>query len=162
MARDPGEASCREPVPRLDPSRTMEDGGPRARESLSAMTNAEKLGKVAGSDTTFHRRGSLWVGKCLICNGPVAFDAGTGEGATVEHIRARSRGGGEGLENLAIVHGRCNHEKGRRWDPKRRRPPEDYESLVARMLARRADRWREPAPTSRSGVDAIEARPRRR
>ncbi len=113
------------------------------------MTNAEQMGRVAESDATFARRGPLWAGKCLICNGPVAFDARTGEGATLEHIRARRRGGGEDLNNLAIVHARCNHEKGIRWDPRRRRAAEEYEQLVARMLARRLDRWRGPPAPSR-------------
>src|SRR3954465_10669161 len=85
------------------------------------MTTAEKLVRVAETDTTFGRKGPNWVGKCLICNGPIAFDARTGEGATLEHIRARSRGGTEALDNLGVVHGRCNWEKGRRWDPKRSR-----------------------------------------
>ncbi|OJW22644.1 MAG: hypothetical protein BGO49_01285 [Planctomycetales bacterium 71-10] len=106
------------------------------------MTTAQKLDLAARTDVTFQRRGGDWVGKCLICNGPIAFDAATGEGATLEHIRARSRGGGEEAGNLAAVHGRCNWEKGRRWDPRKRRSAEDYEAFVARLLARRAERWR--------------------
>src|SRR3954452_6702345 len=98
--------------PRRDPDHR---GGHRR------MTTAEKLARVAETDMTFSRKGQNWVGKCLICNGPIAFDATTGEGATLEHIRARGRGETETLENLAAVHGRCNWEKGRRWDPKRRR-----------------------------------------
>ena len=58
------------------------------------MTTAELLVRVAETDQSFALQGPNWVGKCLICNGPIAFDAKTGEGATVEHIRARSRGGG--------------------------------------------------------------------
>jgi 5-methylcytosine-specific restriction endonuclease McrA len=106
------------------------------------MTIAEKLCRAAESDTTFKRVGPDWVGKCLICNGPIAFDARTGEGATLEHIRARSRGGTEDLENLAVVHGRCNWEKGHRWDPRKRRSNADYDEFVARLLQKRADRWR--------------------
>ena len=83
------------------------------------------------------------MGRCLICNGPLAFDARTGEGVTLEHIRARSRGGTNDLHNLALVHAACNWEKGRRWDPKSRRHSEEYEALVARLLARRRERWRE-------------------
>jgi 5-methylcytosine-specific restriction endonuclease McrA len=107
------------------------------------MTNAEKMARVAETDITFRRHGPLWAGKCLICNGPLAFDARTGEGATLEHIRARSRGGTEEPANLALVHARCNHEKGRRWDPKRRRHAAEYEELVTRLLARRQERWRD-------------------
>jgi 5-methylcytosine-specific restriction endonuclease McrA len=111
------------------------------------MTTAQKLSLVAATDTTFARRGDDWVGKCLICNGPIAFDARTGSGATLEHIRARGRGGTESLENLGVVHGRCNWEKGRRWDPRRRRNRDEYEAFVARLLDRRRERWRE-APAS--------------
>jgi hypothetical protein len=106
------------------------------------MNPAERLSQVAESDSTFRRVGPNWVGKCLICNGPLAFDAHTGEGATLEHIRAKGRGGSEDLENLGIVHGRCNWEKGVRWDPKKRRSAVDYEAFVARLLARRHERFR--------------------
>jgi 5-methylcytosine-specific restriction endonuclease McrA len=109
------------------------------------MADGEKMSRVARTDATFSRRENLWVGKCLICNGPVAFDARTGEGATLEHIRAKARGGTEDLDNLALVHGRCNNEKGRRWDPRRRRPAEEYDAFVGRLLERRRARWREPS-----------------
>ena len=111
------------------------------------MTTAEILCRVAETDATFQRRGADWVGKCLICNGPIAFDARSGAGATLEHIRARRRGGGDHLENLGVVHGRCNWEKGRNWDPKRRRHPTEYDAFVTRLLQRRQQRWRE-TPTS--------------
>jgi hypothetical protein len=113
------------------------------------MTTAEKLARVAETDRTFRRDGPNWVGKCLICNGPIAFDARTGEGATLEHIRARRRGGTDAADNLGVVHARCNWEKGRRWDPKRRRGASEYEGLVIRLLERRRSRWRDPgAPAS--------------
>ena len=108
------------------------------------MTTAETLVRVAATDATFARQGPYWVGKCLICNGPIAFDAKTGAGATLEHIRARGRGGTESLDNLGIVHGRCNWEKGRRWDPKGRRPRAEYDDFIARFLERRRQRWRDP------------------
>src|SRR4051794_28044923 len=107
------------------------------------MTTAEKMSLVAETDATFTRRGGDWVGKCLICNGPIAFDARTGEGATLEHIRARARGGLETLDNLAAVHGRCNWEKGRRWDPKKRKHPSEYDQFIERLLERRRQRWRD-------------------
>ncbi len=103
------------------------------------------LNRAAETDSTFERRQGLWVGKCLICNGPIAFDTKTGEGATLEHIRARSRGGTEELENLAIVHGSCNWEKGRRWDQKRRRSQDEYDDFINRLLEKRRLRWRAPA-----------------
>ena len=55
------------------------------------MSPAERLARVAETDSSFHRVGPNWVGKCLICNGPLAFDRKTGEGATLEHIRAEPR-----------------------------------------------------------------------
>lgn len=115
------------------------------------MTTAEKLDLAARTDATFERRGGDWVGKCLICNGPIAFDAATGEGATLEHIRARGRGGRDDPGNLAAVHGRCNWEKGRRWDPRRRRSAEDYEAFISRLIVKRIERWR---PASGPATDA--------
>ena len=116
------------------------------------MNRGEILVRVAKTDVTFALRDGLWVGKCLICNGPIAFDPRTGEGATLEHIRARGRGGSHAdLANLAVVHGRCNHEKGRRWDPRRRRSEADYLAFIDRLLAKRRQRWREagaPMPPS--------------
>lgn len=86
-----------------------------------------------------------WVGRCLICGGPLRFDAHTGEGANIEHIVPRSLGGTNDLRNLGITHARCNGEKGRRWDPKRRhRADRDrYEAIVNRLLAERSRRWRD-------------------
>ncbi|WP_152051481.1 HNH endonuclease [Tautonia marina] len=110
------------------------------------MSLARTFDQVARTDSTFERRGGLWVGKCLICNGPIAFDAQTGEGATLEHIRARSRGGTDDPRNLALVHASCNHEKGRRWDPRRRRSQLDYDAFIDCLLQRRLDRWRDAPP----------------
>src|SRR5688572_7284232 len=104
-------------------------------------STVQKMTLVAQTDSTFRLEGTRWTGKCLICNGPMAFDARTGEGASIEHIRARGRGGTDDLHNLGLVHTTCNHEKGRRWDPRRKRTPEEYEALVSRMLARRQERW---------------------
>ena len=114
------------------------------------MTPALRLSQVAATDRTFRRVGPNWVGKCLICNGPLAFDARTGEGAALEHIRARSRGGSEDLENLAIVHGRCNWEKGVRWDTKKRRGPDEYKTFIAGLLERPAQPMASRRALSRS------------
>lgn len=117
---------------------------------------------AAQTDATFTIQDGLWVGRCLICNGPVAFHAATGEGATLEHIRAQGRGGTNEPSNLAVVHDRCNHEKGRRWDPKRRRSQAEYEEFVTRLLARRQQRWRPPAPGPPGGGGASTRNPSRR
>lgn len=106
------------------------------------MNTVEKMNMVARTDSTFSLDKGIWSGKCLICNGPMAFEAKTGEGATLEHILARTRGGTDDPENLGLVHASCNWEKGRRWDPKNRRAEDEYNALVARFLARRQQRWR--------------------
>ena len=103
------------------------------------------MNQIAATDTTFTRQADCWVGRCLICNGPVRFDAQTGQGANIEHILPRSMGGTNDLRNLGVTHARCNSEKGRRWDPKRRHRanPERYADLLARLQAERLRRWRE-------------------
>ncbi len=109
------------------------------------MSTVDLLNRIAETDATFTRQGASWVGRCLICGGPLRFDADTGEGATVEHILPRSLGGTNDLLNLGIAHRRCNGEKGRRWDPKRRHraAPERYRTLLERLRAERLRRWRD-------------------
>lgn len=110
------------------------------------MKSATLLNAIAATDDTFYREGHSWVGKCLICRGPLRFDAETGIGATVEHIVPRTRGGGNELWNLGVAHRRCNGEKGIHWDGGRRgrMQPARYEALIATLLARRAEHWRDP------------------
>ena len=109
------------------------------------MTHTDLMNRIAATDATFVQRETLWVGHCLICNGPVCFDALTGEGATIEHILPRSLGGTNDLSNLGIAHRRCNGEKGRHWDPRRRHRayPDRYAALLQRLLVERQCRWRE-------------------
>ena len=109
------------------------------------MSVASLLNEVAATDRTFRREEGDWVGKCLICGGPLRFDARTGEGATIEHILPRTLGGDNDLRNLGVAHRRCNGEKGRRWDaPNRRRDnKERYAELVGRLKTERARRWRD-------------------
>jgi len=111
------------------------------------MSVVALLNQVAATDRTFKREDGDWVGKCLICGGPLRFDARTGEGATIEHILPRNLGGGNDLQNLGVAHRRCNGEKGRRWDPpaRRRRDQQRYSELVARLRAERVRRWRDVA-----------------
>lgn len=110
-----------------------------------SQSHADLMARIAEADATFVRQDHLWAGRCLICGGPVCFDQGTGEGATIEHILPRSLGGTNDLKNLGIAHMRCNSEKGRHWDPRRRhRARQDqYAALVQRLLAERNRRWRE-------------------
>src|SRR5215470_8936271 len=103
------------------------------------MVTARRMGQIAATDGTFTLRGGEWAGKCLICGGPLRFDAASGEGANIEHILPRTLGGGNDLFNLGITHPRCNSEKGRHWDSGqwRRGQPERYRMLVERLLAER-------------------------
>jgi 5-methylcytosine-specific restriction endonuclease McrA len=111
------------------------------------MKTADWMARIAATDRTFRHEGDRWIGKCLICNGPLAFDAGTGLGANIEHIVPRTQGGTNDLLNLGITHPRCNGEKGVHWDtPHRHRAnPARYAEIVERLLAERRRRWREPA-----------------
>jgi 5-methylcytosine-specific restriction endonuclease McrA len=111
------------------------------------MSVVSLLNAVAATDGTFRREQGDWVGRCLICGGPLRFDARTGEGATIEHITPRNLGGDNDLRNLGVAHGRCNGEKGRRWDPpaRRRRNRNRYIGLVERLREERERRWRDVA-----------------
>jgi 5-methylcytosine-specific restriction endonuclease McrA len=85
------------------------------------MRAARLMCRIAATDRTFAFDGERWTGKCLICNGWLSFDAWTGYGANVEHIRPRTLGGDDTLSHLGLTHPGCNAEKGRNWDPKRGR-----------------------------------------
>jgi 5-methylcytosine-specific restriction endonuclease McrA len=108
------------------------------------MSTADRLNRIAETDSTFSRQGTDWVGKCLICGGPLRFDARTGEGATIEHILPRRQGGTDELRNLGIAHRRCNGEKGIHWDggPRRTANPLRYAALVERLRTERMRCWR--------------------
>jgi len=103
--------------------------------------------QIARTDNTFERADRSWVGKCLICNGRLSFDARGGFGANIEHIVPRTEGGANDLLNLGLTHPHCNAEKGRNWDNRKKRSDSArYEALVGGFLARRNSRWRDPLP----------------
>ena len=108
------------------------------------------MAQIAATDSTFTRADGRWTGKCLICNGRLAFHERDGQGADIEHIVPRSAGGTNELRNLALTHPACNQEKGRNWDaPRARRArPERYAALIARLQAERTRRWQAPDPGS--------------
>lgn len=114
-------------------------------ESLVSQSHADLMRRVAETDSTFALKDGLWAGRCLICGGPLCFDEWTGDGATIEHILPRSLGGANDLRNLGIAHMRCNNEKGRHWDPRRRHlaRQDRYAELLQRLLTERERRWRE-------------------
>lgn len=101
--------------------------------------------RIAMTDSTFALVGDTWSGKCLICNGHLSFDRRSGFGANVEHIVPRTEGGTNDLHNLGLTHPRCNAEKGRNWDNRKKRPrdPNRYRTLIDRSLRRRQGRWRD-------------------
>ncbi len=106
--------------------------------------------QIARTDNTFERAAGAWVGKCLICNGRLSFDARTGFGANVEHIMPRAEGGGNDLLNLGLTHPHCNGEKGRNWDNRKKRSDAArYAALVQGFLDRRKARWRDAPITWR-------------
>lgn len=115
------------------------------RELPVSRSHADVMRRVAETDSTFTHHGSLWAGRCLICGGPLCFEERTGDGATLEHIVPRSLGGTNDLRNLGVAHLRCNNEKGRHWDPRRRHQAQQdrYAALLQRLLAERERRWRE-------------------
>jgi 5-methylcytosine-specific restriction endonuclease McrA len=119
------------------------------------MYRADLIAAIARTDNTFRLVEGEWIGKCLICNAPLRFDARTGGGVTIEHIIPRKLGGTDDLLNLGLTHARCNYTKGIHWDePKRRRGRQkEYEALVTSLLTRRRARWREPAHLHNSGDD---------
>jgi 5-methylcytosine-specific restriction endonuclease McrA len=104
------------------------------------------MNAIARTDATFRWVDGEWIGKCLICNSTLRFDARTGGGATIEHIVARREGGTDDLLNLGLTHAACNYEKGIHWDEprKRRGRQKEYEYLVTRLLTTRRARWRDP------------------
>lgn len=110
-----------------------------------SQTHTDVMRRVTETDATFALKDSLWVGRCLICGGPLCFDEQTGDGATLEHILPHSLGGTNDLRNLGIAHMRCNNEKGRRWDPRRRHnvQKDRYAALLQRLLTEQERRWRE-------------------
>lgn len=115
------------------------------------MRRIDLIIRIAESDITFSQRDGDWIGKCLICNGPLRFDVETATGVTIEHIVPRSGGGSDDLRNLGLTHLRCNAEKGVHWDePKRRRGrQQEYDALLTRLLTTRRARWRDPDAPSR-------------
>ena len=122
-------------------------------ETRQPRSHADLLAAVAETDATFRLVDGDWIGRCLICNGPLRFDARTGSGATVEHIIPRSAGGSNDLLNLGLTHAACNYEKGVHWDePKRRRGrAKEYEALLTRLLTKRRARWRDGSGSSPTG-----------
>ncbi|HEX6800554.1 MAG TPA: HNH endonuclease [Ktedonobacterales bacterium] len=123
------------------------------------MTTAERMAEIARTDSTFALHDGHWVGRCLICGGPLRFEVRTGEGANIEHIMPRTLGGDNDLRNLGITHPRCNAEKGRNWDSgkRTRQQPERYAAIVGRLRDERMRRWRGPDLVPASNASGREA-----
>ncbi|HRE88798.1 MAG TPA: HNH endonuclease signature motif containing protein [Myxococcota bacterium] len=112
---------------------------------------------IVATDHTFARRevrgAELWVGKCIFCSRalPVGLDGALDPSVTLEHITPRSHGGDDRVENLALACRSCNNEKGMRHDARPRGDPRLTE-IIARLSARRRERWREPWLVGLEGV----------
>ena len=118
------------------------------------MSNVERLARVAETDTTFARRGGDWVGKCLICNGPIAFDARTGAGATLDAHPRPARGGTDEPENLASSTP-VQRREGPTLGPETEPADADYDAFVDRLLERRRLQYAAPVPNPDSVTDPI-------
>lgn len=87
------------------------------------------LQEVAARDSAFERRlvrgAHAWVGRCIHCRRAIVVPENAREpaSATLEHIIARTHGGSDELDNLALACASCNHEKGRKLDARRRDDP---------------------------------------
>ena len=73
-------------------------------------------------------RDQLWrtqSGLCALCGGPLPADRFSLPHAslwkkrqpTVDHVRPKSKGGGDEIGNLQLVHAVCNRRKGDFWRP---------------------------------------------
>lgn len=116
---------------------------------------------IIETDRTFARvvvRGQeVWGGKCIHCKAHlyVGLDGRPVSRATIEHIRPRTHGGTDDLENLALACARCNNQKGSRLDNRAANDPA-LEAMVQRLSERRMERWR--GPGREGGRDAARER----
>lgn len=103
---------------------------------------------IVATDHTFERREvrgvPLWVGKCIFCLRAISVgpEGELDTSVTLEHIRPRSHGGDDRVENLALACRSCNNEKGMRHDVRRPGDPR-FTEIVENLAARRRQRWRE-------------------
>lgn len=113
-----------------------------------ARRTQDQILSIVLTDRTFSRvvvRGrEVWGGKCIHCQSHlyVELDGRPVSRATVEHIRPRTHGGTDDLENLALACARCNNQKGCRLDNRAAGDPK-LQAVVERLLERRRARWRE-------------------
>lgn len=104
---------------------------------------------IVETDATFVRaafgEGEAWIGKCLHCGAHlvIGLDGEPVSRATIEHILPRHHGGTDDLANLGLACARCNGEKAGHHDWKRRTDARAME-VIAKLAARRRERWREP------------------
>lgn len=106
---------------------------------------------IVATDATFepsrHGTTPVWVGACIHCKSPLTIraDGKPISAATIEHLWPQRHGGDNRLTNVALACGRCNRTKGARHDTRSKRDPRLLE-IVAALVARRRERWREPPP----------------
>jgi len=74
---------------------------------------------VSGPNVTNTVKYRMWVNQkyaCPICKEPLkATEIFTPELVNIDHIRPRSKGGGNGLRNLQLTHKPCNERKADTW-----------------------------------------------
>lgn len=105
------------------------------------------LRRVAESDRSFVLRDvrgeQAWVGPCVHCRRAIVVPLRDGQpaSATLEHIVPRTHGGTDGLDNLALACGGCNHAKGKNLDWRRLDDP-TLQRVIERLRAARRERMR--------------------
>ena len=115
-----------------------------------------RLLEIVATDASFQpvdlQGAAAWAGKCIHCNARLVVRAdGTPVGpVTVEHLVPLSAGGTEAPDNLALACAACNHEKGRRHDPRYGRTARSVE-VVQNLLDKRRSRLRPPPPPLNPG-----------
>lgn len=139
-------------------AKRQEETPKKARETpektatrAKGRSRSELVLEIVRSDNTFYVGYSdppVYVGKCIHCNSRLYVTMQGSTDATVEHIQPLCNGGNPtDPRNLALACKRCNNEKGIRHDQHAGKCGRADE-VIARLLAKRMKRWKEPVQTS--------------
>ena len=110
------------------------------------MSTVHLMNHIVEIDATFTLQEHEWIGKCLICNGPLRFEDNTEESANIEHIQMCSLSSTNDLRKLGITRRQYNGEMGCRWDDYQHRHAKSdrFQTLIIRLRTERMRRWRNP------------------
>ncbi len=111
-----------------------------------------------GKGISFNKRYRVWLRDgeiCWLCGRRLSFDE-----MTADHYIPKSKGGGNGIENLRAAHAECNQERGNKM-PERTPPPLIFAQRV--LTAREASCTNEAEEARRRATrkndQAIASRP---